>query len=248
MENICIIGATSAIAAACAERLIETKGEINFALIGRSGPKLESLSTKLTGLGALAITHHILDIAQLDAHEDTIQAAAKNLGQFDIVIIAHATTPNQLVCEADIDAALEAFFINGTSVISLLTRLTSKHLVKEKGTIVVISSVAGDRGRRSNYVYGSAKAAITSFSSGLRARLTDQNINVLTVKPGYVDTPLNDGIELPKFMVVTPQYAARKIVSSIAKRKSVIYVPYFWYFIMLVVRAIPETIFKRLKF
>ena len=248
MENICIIGATSAIATACAERLIETKGKINFVLIGRNVTKLESLSTQLSNLGASQITHHILDISQLDDHEDTVQAAAKDFGQFDIVIVAHATTPNQETCETNIEATLQAFFINGTSVISLLTRVTSQRLVKRDGTIVVISSVAGDRGRRSNYVYGSAKAAVTSFSSGLRARLTDQNINVLTVKPGYVDTPLNDGIELPKFMVVSPQYAARKIVSSIAKRKSVIYVPFFWYFIMLVVRAIPETLFKRLKF
>lgn len=248
MKNICIIGATSAIAIACAERLIEVNTETNFALLGRNTEKLDTLSAQLKTQGASAVSAHILDIAKLEQHETAITTVANAVTPFDIVIVAHATTPNQAACEADASTALEAIFINGTSVISLLTRLTSKNLVKAGGDIIVISSVAGDRGRRSNYVYGSAKSAVTSFASGLRARLTDKNINVMTVKPGYVDTPLNDGIDLPKFMVVSPEYAGRKIISAMTKRKSVIYVPFFWYFIMLVVRAIPEPIFKRLNF
>jgi len=248
MENICIIGATSAIATACAERLIDAKGELNFVLLGRNESKLRDLSAKLSCKGASEVTYHILDIAKFEHYDEVIQAVAKDFGKFDTVIVAHATTPDQKTCEIDSNKALAEFFINGTSVISLLTKFTSKGLVNDGGTIIVFSSVAGDRGRRSNYVYGSAKAAITSFTSGLRARLIDQNINVLTVKPGYVDTPLNDGIDLPKCMVASPQYVALKIVSAMTKRKSVIYVPFFWYFIMLVIRAIPETIFKRLNF
>lgn len=248
MTTICVIGATSAIATACVERFIETENSVKCVLLGRNTIKLEALTSRFLQKGAKAATFHTLDIAQIDQHEGAIESSVKDFGIFDIVIVAHATTPDQIACEEDANVALEAIFINGSSVISLLTRITAKEFVREGGTIAVISSVAGDRGRRSNYVYGSAKSMLTAFSSGLRSRLLDKNINVLTVKPGYVDTPLNDGIELPKLLVVSPEYAGRKIVSAIARRRSVKYVPFFWYFIMGVIRVIPEPIFKRLNF
>jgi len=135
---------------------------------------------------------------------------------------------------------------NALSTISLLTLIANRFEAKKDGTICVISSVAGDRGRGSNYVYGSAKAMITAFSSGLRQRLHKSNVAVVTIKPGFVDTPMT--VDFSKNLLWSkPNVVATKIVRAIDVKKTEVYVPSFWWAIMLIIKVIPNRIFRKLK-
>ena len=142
--------------------------------------------------------------------------------------------------------ATKEFDTNFISVVSLLTQLANHFSAKKSGTIAVISSVAGDRGRQSNYIYGAAKGALSVLLQGLRNRLYSDNVHVLTIKPGFVDTPMTSEIK-KNFLFVKPEYVAAAIKSAVEKKKDVIYVPWFWRYIMLIIKLIPEFIFKRLS-
>ena len=135
---------------------------------------------------------------------------------------------------------------NFVSVVSLLTYMANYFSAKKSGTIAVISSVAGDRGRQSNYVYGAAKGALTLVLQGLRNRLFSDGVQVLTIKPGFVDTPMTADIK-KNFLFVKPKLVAEQIVIAVKKKKDVVYVPWFWRYIMLIIKIIPEFIFKRLS-
>jgi len=135
---------------------------------------------------------------------------------------------------------------NGISVVALMTRIAQRFGARRSGVIAVVSSVAGDRGRSSNYVYGSAKALVTAFASGLRQRLYGSGVSVVTIKPGFVDTPMTAAF--PKGALwVKPGQVAADIVRAIDRAIPVSYLPWFWRPIMVIVRAIPERIFQRLK-
>jgi short-subunit dehydrogenase len=151
--------------------------------------------------------------------------------------------------------AVQEFRTNGESTIAVLTVL-AQHLEKQRSCVdvakavsvlAVIGSVAGDRGRYSNYLYGAAKAAVDTFASGLRARLFHAGVHVLTIKPGFVATAMTAGLELPKKLVVTPETVAKLIERAVAKKKNVAYVPGFWRLIMLIIQHVPESVFKRMK-
>lgn len=127
----------------------------------------------------------------------------------------------------------------------LLSALANAMEERRAGTLVIISSVAGDRGRQSNYAYGSAKAGLTAFAGGLRNRLHKSGVHVLTVKPGFVDTPMTYGMESP--LIASREKVARAILLAVKKKKDMLYTPWFWRYVMLVIRLIPECIFKRLS-
>jgi short-subunit dehydrogenase len=146
-----------------------------------------------------------------------------------------------------VSAAVREFNTNAVSIIALLTRFANIVEQQRRGTIAVISSVAGDRGRQSNYLYGSAKAALSTFCDGLRARLFKVGAHVVTIKPGFVATPMTAGLPLPGPLVATPEKVAGDIVRAIEKGKDVIYTPWFWWGIMLIIRSIPGRVFKRLS-
>lgn len=243
MKNILIIGATSAIANACARTWAAEQAR--FFLVGRSADKLAQVANDLRARGANDVLTHALDLNDLEAHETMIDSAFSSLGTLHISLIAHGTLPDQAICQQDVDVALREFSSNGLSVIALLTRLANRLEQQRSGTIAVISSVAGDRGRPSNYLYGTAKAAVSTFCEGLRARLFKANVHVLTIKPGFVDTPMTQGLPLPKALVATPERVAQDIVSAIEKKKNSIYTPAFWAAIMLIIRSIPQFVFKR---
>jgi short-subunit dehydrogenase len=135
---------------------------------------------------------------------------------------------------------------NALSVISLLTLIANRFEAKRAGSIAVISSVAGDRGRASNYVYGSAKALVTTFTSGLRQRLYKSNVAVVTIKPGFVDTPMTASTK-KGLLWAKPDAVAEKIVQAIDKRKEEVYVPAFWWAAMAIIKVIPKNIFKKIK-
>lgn len=244
MKNIFIIGATSAIAAACARRWCGSGAR--FYLVGRTSDKLRQVVDDLSARGAEVKTCQ-LDLNVLDSHAGLMLEAFEWLGRIDVVLIAHGTLPDQKACEQDATLAIREFISNGLSVISLLTHLANLMEAQGFGSIGVISSVAGDRGRPSNYLYGSAKSAVTAFCSGLQARLFKADVNLTIIKPGFVDTPMTKGLSLPGILVATPDQVAADIIKGIDSGKSVLYTRWFWRYIMLAIIHIPDRIFRKMK-
>ena len=245
MQKILIIGATSAIAEHSA-RLFAARGDALF-LVARNPDRLRVVAADLSVRGAMRAATATLDVTDFDAHQRVLDAAERELGGIDVVLVAHGTLTDQAQCQESVEALRHEFDVNAISTIALLTRLASRLEAKRGGTLAVISSVAGDRGRQSNYVYGSAKAAVSTFLGGLRQRLAKSNVNVLTIKPGFVDTPMTAGIPNKGALWAQPERIAAGIVKAIDRRRSIVYLPWFWRWIMLVIGQIPEPLFKRVK-
>lgn len=238
-----VVGATSAIAQAVA-RLLAQRGA-SFYLVARNEACTKAVMDDLLVRGASSAHFEQMDANDLAAHGPMLKRAAETLGGIDTVIIAHGSLGNQHLCEQSVDAMLSEISTNGLSVLSLATLVGSYMAERGCGTLVVLSSVAGDRGRQSNYVYGSAKALVTTFLSGLRQRLHRRGVTVITVKPGPVDTPMTAGMEKGRLWS-EPAHVAAAIVRAIDRRTSVVYVPSYWRPIMAVIRSIPERAFQRL--
>ncbi len=245
MKRILVIGATSAIATACCRLWAEQGHE--FFLVARDAEKLQQTAQDLEARGAKSVNSFTMDVLDTPQHALMLQQCISTHRQIDIALVAHGTLPDQAACEQDAELALQEFSINGSSVISLLSLLAEQFTLQRCGSLAVISSVAGDRGRPSNYLYGSAKAAVSAFCEGMHARLFKIGVHVITIKPGFVDTPMTQGLALPKALVVPPEYVAKQIVSAINNKKAVLYTPRFWALIMLIIRSIPNFIFKRLN-
>ena len=245
MKNILIVGATSAIAVETAK--IWAGRGATFMLVGRNEGKLRQTADDLVARGAVAAHVYVLDMNQIEQHAHLLSHTAMTLGAIDIALVAHGTLPDQAACEADVNLTLQELSNNGLSVIAVLTLLANQLAAQGQGALAVISSVAGDRGRGSNYVYGTAKAAVSTFCEGLRARLHRAGVHVLTIKPGFVDTPMTRGLNLPSALVTQPDAVARSIVHALDKKKNTLYTPWFWWGIMLIIRTIPTSIFKKLK-
>lgn len=244
MKKILIVGATSAIATACARRWAEQKA--NLFLVGRNNEQLQQIAADLGVRGAASVQIYTLDLNQFEQHQAMLDACIDQFGEIDQVLIAHGTLPDQRACELDVHLALREFSNNGLSVIALLTRLANQLEAQRHGTLAVISSVAGDRGRPSNYLYGTAKAAVSTFCEGLRARLFKVGVHVLTIKPGFVATPMTQGLALPGLLLTQPEKVANDILQAMEKRTAVRYTPWFWWGIMQVIKSIPSPIFKRM--
>jgi decaprenylphospho-beta-D-erythro-pentofuranosid-2-ulose 2-reductase len=244
MKRILIIGATSAIAEATA-RLFAARGD-SLILAGRDTQQLNRIAADLKIRGAASAQALELDVNDFDRHETVIQQATDQLGGLDIALIAHGTLGNQADCEKDFSLALKELNTNAISVMSLLTVLANRMQAQNSGQLAVIGSVAGDRGRPSNYVYGTAKAAVATFCEGLRARLYSHNVNVLLIKPGFVDTPMTAAFKKGPLWA-KPELIAKLIVRALDRRLAMIYTPSFWALIMLIIRSIPRPIFVRLK-
>ena len=245
MHKVLIFGATSAIAQAAA-RLMVARGCDVFA-VGRNEQKLGALVADLrvrSGPGQ-TIGFACADLDHLEAYEDLFEAAKRKLGTIDVVLIAQGSLPDQRACEAAPEALLAAMHTNATSAIVLASMAAG--YIADGGTIAAIGSVAGDRGRQSNYVYGAAKGMLALFMQGLRNRLAGRGIQVLTIKPGFVDTPMTAGFESKGLLWATPERVAAGIVRAIDRRRDVVYLPWFWGPIMLVIKHIPERVFKRLS-
>jgi short-subunit dehydrogenase len=245
MRKILIIGATSAIAEAAA-RIFAARGDALF-LVARNAEHLRAVVADLNIRGAARADSATLDVTDFAAHEAVIEKAERDLGGIDIALIAHGTLTDQARCEQSVDVMRREFDVNALSTLALLTALANRMEARHGGTLAVISSVAGDRGRQSNYVYGAAKAAVSAFLGGLRQRLAKSGVTVLTIKPGFVDTPMTAGIANKGALWAQPDGIAAGIVQAIDRRRNIVYLPWFWRWIMLIIRQIPEALFKRLK-
>ena len=240
-----VVGATSAIAHETAKCFARDGAE--FFLIARNAEKLDDVSNDLKVRGAKRVETFLLDINDLERHEELVDAAVLALDGLDAVLISHGTLGDQQKCQLSVSETLKEFTTNCTSVIALLTLLANYFEQQKRGCIAVVSSVAGDRGRKSNYVYGSAKAAVSAFLSGLRGRLASAGVTVITVKPGLVDTPMTASLR-KGLLFASPSKVGEGIYQAMKKKKEVVYVPWFWRPIMMIVRGIPETVFKKLSF
>lgn len=243
MATRLIIGSTSGMAEAVA-RAWALKGD-QIILVARSAAKLEVQKSDLVLRGAKSVDVHALDLADETAHQslvDKIFSTAK----VDTVLMAQGVMYTQDDCEQSFKKSMETVNINYLSVMSLCNKMITKFEAQGQGLIAVISSVAGDRGRQTNFIYGASKAAVQCYLSGLRGRLFKSKVQVTDIRPGFVSTALTATMKQgPLF--VPAEVAAESIVKAIESKKSVAYVPWFWCWIMLVIRCIPEFIFKRLK-
>lgn len=244
MQKVLIIGATSAIAEATA-RYYAARGARLF-LTTRSALRAKDISEDLRVRGAADVACALLDVNDMDSRAVVLEKAWQELGGIDVALIAHGTLPDQSACEISVDTALTEFATNATSTIALMTMLAARMQVQGQGVLIVISSVAGDRGRQSNYLYGAAKAAVSTFASGLRQRLAGSGVAVVTIKPGFVDTPMTRDFRKGRLWT-TPEAIARGIVRAADRGASVVYLPWFWWPIMQVIRHIPEFVFRRIR-
>lgn len=244
MKKILIIGANSSIAQAIIREL--AKEPSSFFLVGRNPEKLQNLEQDLKVRGVTHLKSLVSDLSILPQHDDILSQALSFLGSLDIVLLAHGQLSDQALAEKNVGYALEQMNINFLSYVSLLTLLANIFEEQKKGSIAVISSVAGDRGRPSNYLYGTAKGALSLFLQGLRARLAKYNVSVLTIKPGMIETPMT--AHLPSGpLFVSPKTVAKDVVSALKKKREIIYTPSYWRYIMTIICSIPERYFKQLS-
>lgn len=244
LERVVIFGATSAIAQAVARHLAP-RG-MRFHLVGRDPTKLEAVRADIAARGALAVTVAVADLDDTARHAPLVEDAERALGGLDAALIAQGTLPHQAACERDFAQTESQLRTNFIGPASLAAELANRFEARGAGTIVAISSVAGDRGRRSNYVYGTAKGALSTYLQGLRARLHDKGVKVVTVKPGFIDTPMT--AEFRKGLLwSSPKRIAAGIVNAMERGTPEVYLPWFWRPIMFIIRHLPEPVFVRLK-
>ena len=243
--RVLIIGATSAIAKATAR--IYAQQACTLHLIARREDQLEAMCSDLLVRGASSVSSSLLDLNDFAQHEKALAEAFNELGGVDIALICHGSLPDQERVEKDFKQAQAEINTNGISVISLLTVLSQKFIEQQQGTIAVITSVAGDRGRQPNFIYGAAKSLVSTYLQGLRGKLLAHKVHIVDIRPGLVDSPMT--AQFPKGPLwSSPERVAQKIVKSIRRGSHTVYAPAYWRLIMLIVKMIPEFIFKRLKF
>jgi short-subunit dehydrogenase len=240
--NVLILGATSAIAAQVA-RLYAARGA-RLCLVARNGEKLARLAADLP---PGQVTTAVADFANTAQAEGVVGAAIDALGGVDVALVAHGDLGDQLETERSFAAAEATLVANFTSVVALLIPLANRLEQAGSGTVGVITSVAGERGRPRNYTYGAAKGALNIYLEGLRSRLYRSGVKVTTLKLGPVDTPMTrDHRKTPLF--ATPAGAARGIVAALDAGAAQAYVPGFWAAIMPIVKRAPERLFQALPF
>jgi decaprenylphospho-beta-D-erythro-pentofuranosid-2-ulose 2-reductase len=241
-RKILVLGATSGIAEATC-RIWAAQGASLF-LVARNAEKLEAVAADLRTRGANFVDTAVADLDDTEKHPQLLSHAVNSLTGMDIAYLAHGILGDQAEAERDFDAAAQILYTNLLAPVSLLTWLANFCVQRRSGILAVISSVAGDRGRKSNYVYGSSKAGLSTFLGGLRNRVDREGVTVLTIKPGPTRTAMTAGMpKSDKFADVDS--VAESIVKAIDKRLDVLYVPFQWGPIMWVIRSIPERLFKK---
>jgi len=242
MSYILILGAKSDIAKAIARTY--AKHGYNIYLAARNNHELNTFAQDLSLRSNQDITLVELDILDYKSHKKFYN----NLREKPVgVISAIGYLGNQKEAESNFNETHLIIDTNYTGVISLFEIIAHDFEKRKSGFIVGISSVAGDRGRKSNYIYGSAKAAFSTYLSGLRNRLYETNIHVMTVKPGFVATKMTENIDLPKILTGQPEEIANDIYTSQQAKKNILYTKWIWRWIMLIIRNIPEFQFKKMS-
>jgi len=246
VKKLVVLGATSGIALEVQRQLAQRGCEL--LLVARSPERLADLQADLSLRGAATVSTYAADLASVQQHAGVFEFVRRGLPDFDTVLLAYGSMQDQKDSEVSVDVLLEELQTNFVSATAILTLFAADLERRRTGCLAAITSVAGDRGRRSNYVYGSAKGALSLFLQGLRSRLHPAGVRVITIKPGPVQTAMTDHMpNAARF--ADPEQVARDIVCALERRApDVLYTPKVWRYVMSGVRHIPETVFKRLSF
>ena len=243
-KTMAIFGATSAIAQETA-RILAAEGW-QFVLCARNQERLERLSRDLKVRGAQSTESVVFDALDAASIREAVTACVRTFPRLDVLLIAHGWLPEEADNEQHLETVHRCFQINFLSVAAIIGQILKEYANTPPHTIAVISSVAGERGRARNFLYGAGKAALTAYLSGLRQKYAGRGIHILTIKPGFVDTPMTDHLDKnPLF--ASPKTVAKSICRAIERKKDILFVPWFWRPIMGVVRLLPENLFKRLS-
>ncbi len=240
-QGIVIIGATSAIAEHCARLWVQQP--VDLVLVGREDARLQAVADDLR----VRSPQSTIAVRQADFHAPSaIAALATELAQrrIDIVLVAHGNLPEQRACEQDLEAARDALLVNGVSPVLFAEAFAAQLERQQHGTLAVIGSVAGDRGRKSNYVYGAAKGLVDRYLQGLQHRFGRSAVKVVLIKPGPTATPMTAHLS-PRGLAPVDA-VARRIVAGIAAGKPVVYAPAKWWLVMMVIRHLPRFVFNKL--
>jgi short-subunit dehydrogenase len=241
-KTIMIIGAKSDIARAIAHKFA-SEG-YNLQLLAREIDSLQKDMADLKIRYRTDVECFEFDVLDFKSHVGFVDAL---LVLPDVVISLVGSLGDQYQSQNEWDACELVLDTNFSGPVSILNVLANKFEERRRGTIIGISSVAGDRGRQSNYMYGAAKAGFTAYLSGLRNRLSKSNVHVITVKPGFVNTSMTADMDLPERLTAKPEQAADDIYQAVFKKKNTLYTLWFWRYIMLIIKNIPEAIFKKLS-
>ena len=243
--KILILGATSAIAQAYARR--RASQGCGFILAARREDRLAAIAADLTASGAASAETFVADLAAIDRIEASAGDLRARFGVFEEIVIAYGMLGEQAAAEQDLGQARALIDNNFTSAALWILALLKTRPKNASLTVVGIGSVAGDRGRARNFIYGSAKAAFDRFLEGLQHEYDGSAVRIIRVKPGYVDTPMTAGIEKGGPLWATPDRVAADIERAVAKGRRVVYTPWFWWIIMMIIRHLPWFVFRRLK-
>ncbi len=244
IKKVVCFGATSKIAYETLKKF--ANDHVEFYLVGRNEEKLSEIKNDLEVRSGKVVKIGICDFSDLNKVQALVGKVKSEFSNFDTCLVCHGFLGEQEKAESDVRYANEIMNINFNSYFILLTEIANYFEEKQSGNICVISSVAGDRGRKSNYVYGTAKGAVSIFCQGLRNRLFDKGVNVLTIKPGFVSTPMTAHLKQGA-LFVSAETVAKGIYNAILSGKDEVYLPSFWRLIMMLIKGIPEFIFKKLS-
>jgi short-subunit dehydrogenase len=241
MTTVLILGATSDMAVALARQFASTGSDVQLA--ARKPDHLAALASDVQIRYGVGATTYAFEACDFHTHRPFYEALSPKP---DVTICVFGAMVEEDVAEKDWDAALRMMHTNYVGAVSILQVVARDYAQRRAGVIVGISSVAGDRGRASKLLYGSSKAAFSAYLSGLRNKLAASGVHVLSVKPGFVSTRMTAGMSLPPLLTATPEHVAQAVYNAVMRRKNTLYVKWFWRWIMLIIRLIPEPIFKKL--
>ena len=244
MNKVVVLGATSGIALEVQKQL--ARRGCDLLLVARSAERLAALQTDLQLRGARRVLAHCADLGAVSEHTGVLAFVSGTLPDFDTMLLTYGTMHDQLLAARSVEAVIEELRVDFVSAAAILTLFAADLERRRGGCIAAITSVAGERGRRSNYVYGSAKGGLSLFLQGLRSRLHPAGVRVITIKPGPVRTSMTDNLPTA-VKLADPRRVAADIVRALERRSpDILYTPPVWRLIMAVIRLIPESLFKRL--
>jgi len=242
MPTVLILGATSDIGFAIARKFASEKYDVQLA--ARNTGSLQPFQSDIEIRYGVKCTLHTFDALDLGSHTDFYNSLLPK-PDVTVYVIGYMNDNEKVI--TDWEESLRTINTNYTGAVSILNLVAADYALRKSGTIIGISSVAGNRGRQSNYIYGSAKSAFTAYLSGLRNKLYHDKVHVMTVLPGFVYTKMTEHLKLPPLLTANPENVAAAIYNGVRSKKDILYVKWFWRYIMLIITSIPEAIFKKKK-